>query len=79
MIQNDNYQDHLFYKYAMDEKGIKNQVVWVKHLRVGDIVLVNTPEIDKEILERFEYECLYYHIQSKIIRLKQENKKLIIN
>lgn len=79
MIQNDNYQDHLFYKYAMDEKGIKNQVVWVKHLRVGDIVLVNTPEIDKEILERFEYECLYYHIQSKIIRLKQEKKKLIIN
>lgn len=68
-IYTDNNQDHLFYKYAMDEEGIRNKTIWIEHLKIGDIVLINEPKTDEELQKKFSYEPLYNHIQSKIVRI----------
>ena len=68
-ISQDNQQDVLFYLHAMDHYGILNKRKDIQYLEVGEIVQINEPEIDKEVRKRFEYDTLYHHIQSKLVRL----------
>ncbi|MFA6806586.1 MAG: glycosyltransferase family 39 protein [Bacteroidales bacterium] len=78
-INQDNMQDFMFYYYAMNEKGVPCIKKNKEDLKVGETVQVNEPRTEEEIKEKFEYEELFCHIQSKIIRLtklkeNQENK-----
>lgn len=76
-ISEDNQQDVYFYLYAMNHYGIANQKKDIHKLEVGETVQINEPEIDEKIKSVFEYDVLYHHIQSKIVRLtalKEENK-----
>lgn len=76
-INQDNQQDFIFYIYAMNHYGIKNDRKEVKQLEVGEIVQINEPKTDEQIKEIFEYDTLYHYIQSKIVRLNalKDNKK----
>lgn len=70
-ISQDNQQDLIFYLHAMDHYGILNKKKDIQYLEVGEIVQINEPEIDKEVRKRFEYDTLYHHIQSKLVRLTE--------
>ena len=68
-INQDNYQDFMFYFHALNAQGIPCIKKDLEHLEVGETVQVNEPSTLEEIREKFEYEELNFHIQSKIIRL----------
>jgi len=69
-INQDNQQDFLFYIYAMNHYGIANDRKEIHQLEVEELVQINEPKTDNEIKAKFEYDTLYHHIQSKIVRLK---------
>lgn len=76
-INHDNQQDFFFYIYAMNHYGILNDRKEVKQLKVGEIVQINEPNTDQQVMEIFEYDTLYHSIQSKVVKLTalKENKK----
>ncbi len=69
-MDSDNLQDYMFYFHAMNHYGIKAIRKEIKNLQVGDVVQINEPKTDEIISSRFEYEGIYVHIQSKLVRLK---------
>lgn len=66
-LYNDNNQDHVFYKYKMWDRGIEAQTHWYHHIKVGDILLINSQEAEDEVGKDFDYEVVYEDITSKVI------------
>ena len=67
--QNENLQNSIFYFHAMTHYNIPNVRKKIKDLKIGDIVQINEIKTDEEIRKKFEYDVMYFHIQSKIVRL----------
>lgn len=69
-LYNDNLQDFMFYFHAMNHYGVKAIMKDINDIKVGDVVQINETKTDEIINKKFDYEVIYFHIQSKLVRLK---------
>ena len=69
-LYSDNLQDFMFYFHAMNHYGVNAIRKDINNLKVGDVLQINEPKNFELISSKFEYEEIYTHVQSKLIRLK---------
>ncbi len=69
-MDSDNLQDFMFYFHVMNHYGVKAIRKDINNLKVGDVLQINEPKNFELISSKFEYEEIYTHVQSKLIRLK---------